>query len=408
MKLGDYFLEKIIGKGCFSEVYFTTRKDDPKKYISKSYDRIDANKKDLKKFLVNEVNILRNLNHPNIIKFQDAKKTNKQYVIILEYCNGGKLSEVLEKYMEKYGKPFPEEIIQHLMRQIIDAIEYMHEKDIIHKFITLDNIFLNYENEEDAQNLNLMKAQIKITDFFFALKCSKSNISYTGPLFEIPKHPLYLKKLLQRQKKIVELGYNKTDDIWSIGETCYEMFLGIPIFETEKSEEFREIIKNIKHSIPTFVTYELISFLNGMLEYDANKRLTASQLSKHDFLKKEISKFKKIILENIEKLYSNNNNDIDNPNRFTTIWSIIKKDDEDVLTSILGSQDASPIGQKLELEYLRKKEIKPSLQIPTKAIPDNPTEKIIYGMSKADFDEMKQDSNDKEVGYVFDNNIFDN
>ena len=61
-----------------------------------------------------------------------------------------------------------------------------------------------------------------------------------------------------------------------------------------------------------------------MLEYDANKRLTASELSRHDFLKKDISEFKKIILENIEKLYSNNK-ETDNPKIFTTIWSIFKK-----------------------------------------------------------------------------------
>ena len=144
-----------------------------------------------------------------------------------------------------------------------------------------------------------------------------------------------------------------------------------------------------------------------MLEYDANKRLTASELSRHDFLKKDISEFKKIILENIEKLYSNNK-ETDNPKIFTTIWSIFKKNDGDFLISILGSKYISPVDQKEEFVFPSKNEIKSSLQKSTEDIPDNPTDRKISETSKAGFDEMKQESNDKEVGYVFDNNIFDN
>jgi NIMA (never in mitosis gene a)-related kinase len=88
----------------------------------------------------------------------------------MEYCNGGELAKALEKYMQKYSKLFPEEIVQHIMKQIISAFKYIHERKIIHRDVNLQNILLHYENEEDKENLNIMKAQVKVIDFGFACK----------------------------------------------------------------------------------------------------------------------------------------------------------------------------------------------------------------------------------------------
>ena len=70
----------------------------------------------------------------------------------MEYCNGGELEKALEKYQLKYGKPFPEEVVQYLMRQIIDAFNYIHGKNVMHRDIKLENILLHFENEEDRKN----------------------------------------------------------------------------------------------------------------------------------------------------------------------------------------------------------------------------------------------------------------
>ena len=153
MKLENYELEKCLGKGAFGEVYLTSKKDDPKKYATKKMDREEIEQGESMKYLRNEIVILQHLNHPNIVKFQEVKKTKKHFYIIMEYCNGGELSKALEKYQNKFGKPFPENIVQHIMRQIISAFRYIHEKHIIHRDVKLDNILLNYENEEDRKNI---------------------------------------------------------------------------------------------------------------------------------------------------------------------------------------------------------------------------------------------------------------
>ena len=128
MKLENYVLEESIGKVAFGELYLTSIKDDSKKYATKKILREEIENNGCMNYLRNEIAILQYLNHPNIVKFKEVKKTKKHFFIIFEYCNGGKLSQALKKYKEKYGKPFDEKIVQHFMKQIISAFKYMHEK----------------------------------------------------------------------------------------------------------------------------------------------------------------------------------------------------------------------------------------------------------------------------------------
>ena len=181
MIVDDLTLEKCLGKGAFGEVYLTTKKgDDKHKFATKKMEREEIEQGEAIKYLKNEIIVLQYLKHPNIVRFEEVKKTKKHFYIVMEFCNGGELSKALEKYMEKYGKPFSEEIVQHFMKQIIGAFKYMHERKIIHRDVKLDNILLNYETEEDKANFNLMKAQVKIIDFGFACKIDKSGLQYTA------------------------------------------------------------------------------------------------------------------------------------------------------------------------------------------------------------------------------------
>ena len=115
----------------------------------------------------------------------------------MEFCNGGELSKALEKYQSKYGCSFSEEIVKHLMRQNINAFQYIHKLKIIHRDIKLDNILLNYETEEDKNNLNLMKATIKIIDFGFANQHIHANVNWETDLkIYQQKQNLHIMKVL--------------------------------------------------------------------------------------------------------------------------------------------------------------------------------------------------------------------
>ena len=405
MKLENYTPDKCLGKGAFGEVYLTSKKDDPKKYATKQMDREEIEKGEAMKYLRNEIVILQYLNHPNIVKFQEVKKTKKHFYIIMEYCNGGELSKALEKYMKKYGKPFPENIVQHIMRQIIDAFKYIHERKIIHRDVKLDNILLNYENEEDKENLNLMKAQVKIIDFGFACKVCKTGLQYTVLGSPINMDPLILKKLNSSTKKNKQLGYNEMADIWSIGTICYEMLIGKSAFDAEDMEDLVKKIEDGSYSVPTTMSHEVVSFMNGMLQYDSKRRLTASQLSRHDFLKKDVKDFHSIDLQKVSKKLDDKGLNI-NAKLNSSIWSIFNADSESLLTSIAGNQFIKPIDEKEELAFedLKKKNADPNssfLQLPSKGIPDNPTDQNVTGMTKEEMEKFK------ESNYVFSGSIFE-
>ena len=153
IKLGSYITEKKLGEGSFGVVYLTRKEGDSKKYATKELDREEIDSSEAKKYLINEIRILQSLDHPNIVKFVDIKKTKNHYYIMMEFCNGGELSKNLEKYMMKNGTAFPEELVQHFMRQIIDAFKYIHGKKIIHRDVKLDNVLLHFDNEEDKKIL---------------------------------------------------------------------------------------------------------------------------------------------------------------------------------------------------------------------------------------------------------------
>jgi len=389
MKIENYDLETCLGKGAFGEVYLTSRKGDPKKYATKKLDREEIESGEGIKYLRNEIVILQYLNHPNIVKFQEVKKTKHHYYIIMEYCNGGELSKALEKYVNKYGKPFPEELVQHFMRQIISAFKYIHERKIIHRDVKLDNILLHFENEEDLKNFDLMKATVKIIDFGFACKISKTGLQYTVLGSPINMDPIILKKLNSSTKKSKQLGYSEKADIWSIGTICYEMVIGRPVYDAEDMDDLVEKVEDGSYKVPTSMSHELVSFLNAMLQYNSENRLTASQLSRHDFIVKDVKDFKKIDLEKVAGKIKGDKLGI-NSIKNKTIWSIFNADSQNLLTSIVGSKFIKPIDEKEELEFEKNKKV--ALELPSNGIPDNPTEQKITGMTDDEIAQFGKES----------------
>ena len=339
MILDQYILEKSLGKGAYGEVYLTKIKGDSKLIATKKLDKDFCENETTKKYIINEINILKMLNHPNIVKFIDLKRTQNHYYIMMEYCNGGELSKVLGKYIEKNGKPFPQEIVQHLMKQIIDAFKYIHGKDIMHRDIKLENILLNYDNNEDKESQNLMKANVKIIDFGFAAKIDKNELKYTTLGSPINMDPLILSELRKRGKKTQKLGYDKKADIWSIGTICYEMAIGKNAFDAEKLDELIEKVEKGEYTVPTNLPKELISFINGMLQYDSDKRLNIEQLSNHSFLKKNVNEFHKIDLQRVNKNIVRSKLKL-NVKGNKTIWAVFNEEDEDKLMKIKGDDFA--------------------------------------------------------------------
>ena len=333
MQVDNLFLDKLLGKGSFADVYLTRIKDDPGLYATKVYNREQTEaSSSLFNYLKAEINLLKGINHPNIVKLKDVTKTKKHFYLVLEYCNGGELKNALDKYKLKYNKAFSEEIVQYLMRQIVDAMNYLHSRNIMHRDIKLENILLNYDSEEDKNNLNIMKASVKIVDFGFAiyLKNSLTESVVGNPL---NMDPLILKKLTSNGR-IKKLGYDTKADVWSLGSICYEMLIGKPAFDAEDIDDLVDKIEKGDYRVPKNVSKEIVSFLNGMLQYDPNIRLSTAQLIKHVFLTQNINNFHKIEV-NSDEIELNTKQ-----KKNQTIWAIFNKADETKLVNISPSQIA--------------------------------------------------------------------
>ena len=169
MLVDDIILIKSIGKGTFGEVYLTSKQGVLKKYATKVIEKSKYNSPKKMKYLTNEITILKDINHPNIVKFVEIHETSKKIYIVTELCNGGNLSNNLENYMEKNKIAFSEEIVQYIMKQIIEGVKYLHNKKIIHRQLSLENIMVDYEDENDKINNNIMKGKIKIIDFIYRI-----------------------------------------------------------------------------------------------------------------------------------------------------------------------------------------------------------------------------------------------
>ena len=356
MQVDNLILEKCLGKGAFGEVYLTKKAGDNNKiYATKKYERDKIENTEAMKYLKNEIAILQTLNHPNIVKFEDVKKTKKHFYIVMEYCNGGELSKALEKYQLKFGKPFSQEIVQYLMRQIIDAFKYIHGQKIMHRDIKLDNILLNFQNEKDKKDLNMMKAQIKIIDFGFACKIAKDSLTYTAIGNPINMDPLILKKLNTPGRKARQLGYDQKADIWSLGAICYEMLIGRAAFDAEDMKDLVNKVEAGKYKVPTSLSKEVISFLNGMLQYQPTQRLTIEQLNNHPFLANNIQNFHSIDLRQVSnKLDKNKKEIIIDVKKNKSIWAIFNQEDENKLNNIPGQ--LTPIPEVNERERKKSQE----------------------------------------------------
>ena len=293
-QIGDLTLIKELNNGAYGKVYLS-KKSNPNIYCAtKIIDRpkTDQNEK-LKEFFETEIYIMKNFDHPNIIKLIDLKKDNNYYYVVMEYANGGDLNHCLKEYIKKYHRPFPEEIVQYLMRQIFEAIAFIHSYNVIHRDLKLKNIMVNFDSEKDKKDLNMMRAKIKIIDFGVSkIAVEASTVIGSPPYMDPIILEEYIKGKKDKYQRKLE-NYSQEVDIWSLGCICYELFMGEVPFNGYTKEEVLDQIKNGKYLLRKNVSPELKDFLSRMLRLDGKYRLTAKELLNQNFLVKNAKDFAK-------------------------------------------------------------------------------------------------------------------
>ena len=156
IKFEDYQITHTIGKGSSAVVKLGTHLTKKTNVVFKIYDKDELNSSHKLESLRAEIDIMRKIDHPYIIKLYDVIEESKSIMLCLEYVSGGSLRQYLKK---KCNKKISEVETKMYFGQIIDAVRYLHSNNIYHRDLKLENILLDY------------KKDIKIIDFGYSFEC---------------------------------------------------------------------------------------------------------------------------------------------------------------------------------------------------------------------------------------------
>ena len=306
MIVEDLTLLDRIGKGSFGEVYLTKKAGTSKVFATKKVPKNLVNQQKIKRYFNNEIYILKNIDHPNVIKLYEIKQTINNFYLVFDFCNGGGLSNCLEAQMKKYGKPFHEETLQTIMRKVVSGLHYLHKNKIIHRDLKLDNILVHFHSEEDKKQVNITNSDIKIIDFGFARYLQDDELAQSVLGSPITMDPQILQKLKRIDTK-EDFGYDEKADIWSLGTIAYELLIGVPPFDANSYDELLDKISKGVYTIPNSLklSKQCISFLNGLLQHDPKQRFGVDDLLFHEFLTVDVNRFEKVDLTKLSKQYWN-------------------------------------------------------------------------------------------------------
>ena len=298
--IGDYIIKEIIGNGTFSKVKLGINKYTNEKVAIKLLEKKKiTEKKDLER-IFREMSIVKNLNHPNIIKTYEIFENEKYYYIIMDYCKGGELFD----YIVKKGR-LNEEETSFFFYQIINGLEYIHSKNIVHRDLKPENLLLTDKNK------------LKIIDFGLSNYFNLNKENKTKLLKTPCGSPCYAAPEMVSGNK-----YNgfKTD-IWAIGIVLYAMIVGYLPFEDSDNDILFQKILDCDIEFPEFLNELSIDIIKKILNSNCDERYSISDIKRHQFYLNG-KKIYESIFGNDEQNY-NNNNRINTFNRKISAGNII-------------------------------------------------------------------------------------
>ncbi|XP_029973614.1 MAP/microtubule affinity-regulating kinase 3a isoform X15 [Salarias fasciatus] len=245
--VGNYRLLKTIGKGNFAKVKLARHILTGREVAIKIIDKTQLNPNSLQK-LLREVRIMKILNHPNIVKLFEVIETDRTLYLVMEYASGGEVFD----YLVAHGR-MKEKEARAKFRQIVSAVQYCHQKHIVHRDLKAENLLLDAD------------MNIKIADFGFSNEFTLGN-----KLDTFCGSPPYAAPELFQGKK-----YDGPEvDVWSLGVILYTLVSGSLPFDGQNLKELRERVLRGKYRIPFYMSTDCENLLKRFLVLNPAKRGT--------------------------------------------------------------------------------------------------------------------------------------
>ncbi|XP_014607168.1 PREDICTED: calcium/calmodulin-dependent protein kinase type 1 [Polistes canadensis] len=257
-----YILKELLGTGAFSEVRLAESKEKPgQMFAVKIIDKKALKGKE--DSLENEIKVLRRLTHPNIVQLLETYEDKLKVYLVMELVTGG---ELFDRIVEKGS--YTEKDASGLIRQVLEAVDYMHEQGVVHRDLKPENL-LYYSPDEDSK--------IMISDF------GLSKMEDSGIMATACGTPGYVAPEVLAQKP-----YGKAVDVWSIGVISYILLCGYPPFYDENDANlFAQILKGeFEFDSPYWddISDSAKDFIHKLMCVNVEQRYTCKQALAHPWI----------------------------------------------------------------------------------------------------------------------------